>query len=184
MRITGVALVTGLALLAGFAAVSGAEAADELEVLVRLAGAWRETGGESEGLALVPDPLVILRDQKVTTTWSVDVAAHRPGSRVEISFENGTPFAAATGNVPADGTLSLGQLRDPVDLGRFQYVIRLFDAEGNLVARGRGEIEIREEARIPRKAFLIVGAVLLLFLVSNYVERESLTRSYEPEHHA
>jgi hypothetical protein len=40
-------------------------------------------------------------------------------------------------------------------------------------------VEIRETAGPSRRTFLIAGAVGLLLLVSNYVERKPLTRTYD-----
>jgi hypothetical protein len=190
MKITRAALVVAVAVLAGFVTLLVDARGDErAEVTIRVSvpgadAAAHGAGTDEEGklgLTLVPDPLVIVRGRPAGATWRLDAAAQGIGSMVEISFEDDSPFTAARIRGPARGAIVLGEPRDAVALGTFPYAARLLDGEGGVIATGHGRIEIEEPAGIPRLAILIVCVVGVLFLISNYVEREPLTRSYEAE---
>jgi hypothetical protein len=183
MKLTGTTLATIIVLLGSIVTSSGVRAEDEHQILIRLVhDPTRATGSHGE-LEAIPDPLVLERDRPSATTWRFD-AEHRSFSTLEVSFEEGAPFSRSAGSGQADGTeVSLGQLKDPVDAGRFPYTVRLLDASGTEITLGHGTIQIQETMRIPPLAILIACGIGVIFLISNYVERKPLTRSYEPEPH-
>jgi len=153
-----------------------AAGADEHHVLVGLKG-----HDGASGLRVVPDRLVIGRTRPAPAFWRLDPAARQAAQTFEIHFDDQSPFIRTSASGRADSMLTLGPMRQPVVLDRFNYAVRLLGSDGNTVGAARAAVDIRETGGVPRKAYLIAGAVGLLLLASNYLERKPLTRSYDHE---
>lgn len=149
-------------------------ASTEYQVVIGLAGPSRGTE-----LLIVPDPLVIGRDRPGAAGWRPDSAARAAVRAVEIRFDADSPFIQETASGSADTLITLGPLRYPSELGRFPYSIRLLDSGGTVVGEGSAAVEIRESAGLSLRVYLIAGAIGVVLLLSNYLERKPLTRSYD-----
>lgn len=169
--------LTVLILSCLLAPVRGSSAeANEHEVLVGLKG-----HDGASGLLVVPDPLIIGRARPAPAFWLLDPAARQVAQTFEIHFDDQSPFIRTSASGRADSMLTLGPMRQPVVLDRFNYAVRLVGSDGNTVGDARAAVDIRETGGVSRKAYLIAGAVGLLLLASNYLERKPLTRSYDHE---
>lgn len=171
----GVALlVYTLALLA---TAGAARAAGGEQVLVGFTGR-SGTPGPVE-LVMKPDPVVIVRAHPEPPTWRLGPDARGAAHAFAVSFDNGSPFVAATGTSAAEFPLSLGPLAPPIQLGAYGYVVRLFSETGVILAERRGTVRIEESTGLARRVVLLLAGLGVVFLLFNYLDTRSYTRSYE-----
>ncbi len=158
-------------------AASPVLAAGGEQVLVGFAGR-SGTPGPVE-IAMKPDPVVIVRAHPEPPTWRLDPDARGAAHTFAVSFDSGSPFVAAAGTSAAEFPLSLGPLAPPIQLGTYGYVARLFTETGVILAEQRGTVLIEESTGLARRAMLLLAGIGVVFLLFNYLDPRSYTRSYE-----
>jgi hypothetical protein len=160
-----------------FALAAPAPAAGDEPVVIGIAGRGGAPGPIE--LALEPDPIVLVRSRPEPPTWRLDPTARGAAHTFAVSFEEGSPFVTAAGTSSAELSLSLGPLRPPIELGSYSYVARLFEETGVILAETRGSVRIEESTGLARRAGLVLAALGVVFLLFNYLDTKSYTRTYE-----
>ncbi len=170
-----IGILAGAILVLGLAGSPLTAAADDRhEVIISLG----KPDNEAQ-LLIVPDPLIIGRDRPGAAAWRLDDAARQIAQGFEVQFDSGSPFAGESATAASDTVISLGPLRQPLELGSYRYSVRLLGGGEGPVGERRGTVEIRDTSGISPKAYLFAGAIGVVLLLANYLDRNPLTRSYE-----
>ncbi len=133
-------------------------------------------------LTVAPDPVIIGRAHPEPPTWQLDARARSVAHKFTVSFEaadHGGPFAVTQGETAAEGSISLGPLKEPMELGHHAYVVRLLGQGGEILAAANATVEVLETGSLTRRVLLILGGLGVILLLFNYLDSKPLTRSYE-----